>query len=125
MLELAERLLPILRSGENVAAVSITRVLRSAPHGVGATMAVTADGVIVGSISGGCVEGDSVVLGISVLHDGVARCARFGFDDAAAHTAGLACGGTIEVIAYTVGADQVALLDRAVKGDPISVGVVT
>jgi xanthine dehydrogenase accessory factor len=125
MLELAERLLPILRTGEKVAAISVTRVLRSAPHGVGATMAVTANGAIVGSLSGGCVEGDSVMLGISVLHDGVAQSARFGFDDAAAHSAGLACGGTIEVIAYTVGADHLALLERAASGEPTSIGVVT
>ncbi|MDI2035635.1 XdhC family protein [Paenarthrobacter nitroguajacolicus] len=124
MLELAERLLPILRSGAKVAAVSVSRVLHSAPHGVGATMAVTENGVIVGSISGGCVEGDSVILGMSVLGDGVAQGARFGFDDAAAHSAGLACGGSIEVIAYRVGAEHVALLERAARGEPITIGVV-
>ncbi|WP_159823623.1 XdhC family protein [Arthrobacter sp. 9AX] len=125
MLELAERLLPILRSGENVAAVSVTRVLRSAPHGVGTTMAVTQNGAIVGSISGGCVESDASMLGISVLHDGVARCARFGFDDAAGHAAGLACGGTVDVIAYAINEDHIALLGRAVEGQPVSLGIVT
>lgn len=125
MLELAERLLPILRAGERVAAVSVMQVMRSAPHGVGSTMAVTQEGVIVGSISGGCVESDSVVLARSVLGDGVARTARFGFSDHAAHAAGLACGGAIQVIAYELDAGCVEPLESAVAGTSVSLGVVT
>lgn len=125
MLELAERLLPVLRSGERVAAVSVTRVLRSAPHGVGSTMVVTETGAIVGSISGGCVEGDSVVLARTVLSDGAARTGRFGFTDRAAHAAGLACGGAIEVIAYEIDGTCRDPLERAADGRAVSLGVVT
>ncbi|WP_431278232.1 XdhC family protein [Leifsonia poae] len=125
MLELAERLLPLLRAGAEVAAISVTRVLRSAPHGVGATMAVTADGTIIGSISGGCVEGDSVALGLTTLRNGTTGTARFGFDDTTAHAAGLACGGTIDVISYVVGAEHIAVLERAASGEAVSIGVVT
>ena len=64
MLELAEQLLPILHAGTRVAAISVTRVAQSAPRGVGASMAVTADGKVIGSISGGCVE-DIVGLTVS------------------------------------------------------------
>ncbi|MET0735808.1 MAG: XdhC family protein [Microbacterium sp.] len=110
MLELARDLLPLLKAGSPVAAVTVTRVVRSAPRGAGATMAVTPDGRVIGSISGGCVEGDAIALAMAVLRDGVARTARFGFDDASAHAAGLACGGSVEVVAY-----RLSLQDEVVR----------
>lgn len=102
MLELAAQLLDPLAAGERVAVVTVTGVARSAPRGLGASMAVTADGSVIGSISGGCVEGDAIVLANAVLADGTARSARFGFSDERAHAAGLACGGEVEVLAYAL-----------------------
>ncbi|HVL63321.1 MAG TPA: XdhC family protein [Microbacterium sp.] len=102
MLELARDLLPILGAGEAVAVVTVTRVARSAPRGVGASMAVTRDGRVMGSISGGCVESEAVALALAVLATGEASTAGFGFSDEAAHAAGLACGGSVEVVAYRV-----------------------
>lgn len=102
MLELATQLLALSTSGERVAVVTVTRVARSAPRGLGASMAVTAEGAVIGSISGGCVEGDAIVLANAVLADGIARAARFGFSDERAHAAGLACGGEVDVIAYVL-----------------------
>ena len=102
MLELAASLLPRLNAGERVAVVTVTRVARSAPRGLGASMAVAMDGDVIGSISGGCVEGDAIVLAHAVLADGVARAARFGFSDERAHAAGLACGGEVDVLAYVL-----------------------
>ena len=89
-------------AGDAVAAVTVTRVARSAPRGAGATMAVTADGRVIGSISGGCVEADAVALAHSARVGGAPRPRRFGFSDDAAHAAGLACGGSVEVVAYPV-----------------------
>jgi xanthine dehydrogenase accessory factor len=111
MLDLAPELLPVLRAGEAVAVVTITGVPRSAPRGVGASMAVTATGRVIGSISGGCVEGDAVMLASAVLADGVARSARFGFTDDAAHAAGLACGGSIDVVVYRVDSSDIVAMD--------------
>lgn len=118
MLELAIDLLPLLRAGETVAAVTVTSVARSAPRGVGATMAVTAGGRVIGSISGGCVEGDAVVLAHTSRVTGRPQAARLGFSDEAAHAAGLACGGSVDVVAYTVGtdADTIEALERAAAG---------
>jgi xanthine dehydrogenase accessory factor len=98
VLELAPDLLALLDAGERVAVVTVTRVARSAPRGVGSAMAVTADGRVIGSISGGCVEGDAVLLAHDVLRTGEGRSARFGFTDEQAHAAGLACGGTVDVV---------------------------
>ncbi|MDQ1138221.1 xanthine dehydrogenase accessory factor [Microbacterium sp. SORGH_AS 1204] len=105
MLDLAADLVPLLEAGEPVAAVTVTRVVRSAPRGVGATLAVTREARVIGSISGGCVEHDAVMLGLDALRTGSVRRARFGFTDDGVVTpiaAGLACGGAVDVVAYPV-----------------------
>ncbi len=105
MLDLAADLLPLLEAGEPVAAVTVTRVVRSAPRGVGATLAVTREARVVGSISGGCVENDAVMLGLDALRTGAVLRARFGFTDDGGVTpiaAGLACGGAVDVVAYRI-----------------------
>jgi xanthine dehydrogenase accessory factor len=127
MLKSALDLLPLVRSGTPVAAVTITRVSSSAPHGVGAAMAVTGDGAVVGSISGGCVEGEAVVLGRLAAVTGEARTARFGFDDATAHAAGLACGGQVEVVAHRIDPDDartVRALEAAAADRAAALGIV-
>lgn len=126
MLELAAELLPLLRSATAVAAVTVARVARSAPRGAGATMAVTADGRVLGSISGGCVEGDAVVLAHSARVGGAPLTARLGFSDDAAHAAGLACGGSVDVVAYRVTPDAavIAALEAAAAGRGATVGIV-
>ncbi|GAA2980758.1 xanthine dehydrogenase accessory factor [Microbacterium terrae] len=126
MLELARDLLPLLRSGVAVAAVTVTHVARSAPRGVGATMAVTGEGRVLGSISGGCVESDAIALAHLAIGTGVAQHGRFGFSDETAHAAGLACGGTVEVLAYPVRGDAVTItaLEAAAAARPLPVAVV-
>lgn len=126
MLELAADLLPRLAAEESVAVVTVTRVARSAPRGLGASMAITADGSVIGSISGGCVEGDAIVLAHAVLADGAARGARFGFSDERAHAAGLACGGEVEVLAYVLRPDdEVArhALEAAARDERVTVAL--
>lgn len=126
MFELATTLLDRLRSGRRVAVVTVTEVARSAPRGVGSSMAVTDEGEVVGSISGGCVEGDAVALAYAALGDGRAHGARFGFTDEVAHAAGLACGGRIGVLAYEVRRDDeaaIAALERAAADRAVTVGL--
>ncbi|MGN7970936.1 XdhC family protein [Microbacterium sp. 22296] len=111
MLDLAADLVPLLEAGVPVAAVTVTGVVRSAPRGVGATLAVTRDARVIGSISGGCVESDAVMLGLDALRTGQVRRARFGFTDDGTVTpisAGLACGGAVDVVAYPI--DPAAVL---------------
>jgi xanthine dehydrogenase accessory factor len=127
MLELAADLLPRLRAGERIAVVTVTRVSRSAPRGAGASMAVTAAGEVIGSISGGCVEEDAVMLGLRALSTGAGQIAAFGFSDADAHAAGLACGGAIDVVAYpltTQDAVAVDALEAVLRDEAVAVGLV-
>lgn len=128
MLELAADLLPRLRAGEQLAVVTVTGVSHSAPRGTGASMAVTASGQVIGSISGGCVEGDAVMLALRALRSQSGLTARFGFSDTQAHAAGLACGGAIDVIAYPVSLDDELVsdaLEAALRDEPVAIGLVT
>lgn len=127
MLEVAAPILDRLRAGRRLGVVTVTGVARSAPRGVGSSMAVTEGGEVIGSISGGCVEGDAIVLARAVLVTGRAQAARFGFDDETAFAAGLACGGRVDVLAYEVRSGDVVAreaLERAAADRPVTAGLV-
>jgi xanthine dehydrogenase accessory factor len=62
-------------------------------------MAVSEDGEVAGSVSGGCVEGAVVTEALDVLRgDGSARVCTFGYSDDEAFAVGLTCGGTIHLL---------------------------
>lgn len=83
---------------EPIALATVTSTWGSAPRRVGSHMAITADGRIAGSVSGGCVEGAVIEEGDEVLRTGRPKLLRFGVaDETAFETVGLACGGSIEV----------------------------
>lgn len=85
------------RQGKVAALATVVRVTGSAPRPLGARMAVSASGEMMGSVSGGCVEGAVVQEALAVLETGRARLCAYGIDDGWAQSAGLACGGQIEV----------------------------
>jgi len=70
----------------------------SGPRGPGAAMAVSIDGEVVGSVSGGCVEGAVVGEALAVLNgERDAGMVTFGYSDDEAFAVGLTCGGTIRL----------------------------
>lgn len=70
----------------------------SGPRDPGAAMAVNEDGEVVGSVSGGCVEGAVVAEALEMLQvHASAKVVSFGFSDDEAFAVGLTCGGTIHV----------------------------
>lgn len=75
----------------------------SAPRGVGSQLAINAQGDIMGSVSGGCVEGAVVVEAIDALEDGQPRLLEYGVSDDEAFAVGLACGGNIRVLVEPIG----------------------
>lgn len=80
-----------------VALATVVETWGSSPRGVGSKMAVTADGRMCGSVSGGCVEGAVVEACTDTLRSGNAQLLHFGVADETAWEVGLACGGNIEV----------------------------
>ncbi|AXK36935.1 XshC-Cox1 family protein [Streptomyces armeniacus] len=101
-------ILPALRSwyaeGEPFGLATVVRVSRSAPRGPGAAMAVGPGDEVVGSVSGGCVEGAVFELAKEVVADGAARLETFGYSDEDAFAVGLTCGGEITLLVRRVAA---------------------
>jgi xanthine dehydrogenase accessory factor len=80
-----------------VAVATVVSVQGSGPRGPGATMAVSEDGEVAGSVSGGCVEGAVVTAALEVLESNEPRLCTFGYSDDEAFAVGLTCGGIISV----------------------------
>ena len=85
------------RAGERAAVARVVDLEGSGPRSPGAAMAVTANGEVVGSVSGGCVEGAVVTESLEVIETGDPRIVTFGYSDDEAFAVGLTCGGTIHL----------------------------
>jgi xanthine dehydrogenase accessory factor len=86
-------------AGQGVVLGTITRTWGSAPRPPGSAVAVRDDGLIAGSVSGGCIEDDLIDKARDgVLAAGKPQVVRYGIDADAAHRFGLPCGGLIELV---------------------------
>jgi xanthine dehydrogenase accessory factor len=84
--------------GHRVAIARVVGTEGSSPRDPGATMAVSDDGQVAGSVSGGCVEGAVVTAALEVLAGDRDRgIISFGYSDDEAFAVGLTCGGTIHL----------------------------
>lgn len=84
-------------SGERCAVATIITASGSVPRPPGTSMLVSESGEILGSLSGGCVEGAVVASALEVMANGGTRLEAFGFSNEDAFAVGLACGGELEV----------------------------
>ncbi|MGH2582324.1 MAG: XdhC family protein [Anaerolineales bacterium] len=91
-----------LNNGNRVALATVISTWGSAPRRVGSTMAVNEGGAMVGSVSGGCVEGAVVQAAREVLQTGIPKRLHFGVADETAWGVGLACGGEIDIYVQPV-----------------------
>jgi xanthine dehydrogenase accessory factor len=91
------------RADTGAALATVIDTWGSAPRPKGAQLAVSARGDMMGSVSGGCVEGAVVAEALEVLEDGAPRILEYGVSDADAFAVGLACGGRIRVMVEPVG----------------------
>lgn len=115
-------------SGRGAALATVVQTWGSAPRQAGAQLAVSGDGQIMGSVSGGCVEGAVVVAAQDALGDGQPRDLTFGVSDDEAFAVGLACGGSIRVLVEPVGTalpvDMLTRISRArADRQPLGYGV--
>ena len=92
-------------AGAPMAIATVVETWKSAPCPVGTHMLVHADGRFVGSVSGGCVEGDVLERAHMVLAGAPSVLRRYGVADDAAWEVGLPCGGDIQVLVQPVSAD--------------------
>ncbi|KRE68318.1 xanthine dehydrogenase [Arthrobacter sp. Soil736] len=84
-------------SGERCAVATIVAASGSVPRPPGTSMLVSETGRILGSLSGGCVEGAVVESALEVMADGGSRLEHFGYSREDAFAVGLTCGGELEV----------------------------
>ena len=83
--------------GKKVALATVVKVWGSAPRPLGSKMAISQEGDIAGSVSGGCVEGAVVEEALSVLESRAPKLVHFGVSQEEAWSVGLSCGGKIDV----------------------------
>lgn len=108
--------------GRRVVLGTITRTWGSAPRPVGSVVAVREDGLIAGSVSGGCIEDDLVAkVREGALTLSRPELLRYGVGAEAAQAFGLPCGGTLEVMLEPLGpASQLdELLARLARGERV------
>jgi xanthine/CO dehydrogenase XdhC/CoxF family maturation factor len=84
-------------AGRDVAIATVVETWGSAPRPVGSHLVIDGEGTFLGSVSGGCVEGDVITEAMDVIGDGRPRMLEFGVADETAWRAGLSCGGRIRV----------------------------
>jgi xanthine dehydrogenase accessory factor len=82
---------------DSIALATVIQTWGSSPRRAGAKMALTPDGKITGSVSGGCVEGAVFDTGVEVLKSNRPQLLHFGVADETAWDVGLACGGSIDI----------------------------
>ena len=83
--------------GREIAIATVVETWGSAPRPAGGKMALTADGRIAGSVSGGCVENAVVEAGRKTLSSGLPQLLHYGVSDDTAWSVGLACGGSLDI----------------------------
>ncbi|MET7453106.1 XdhC/CoxI family protein [Streptomyces sp. NPDC005574] len=127
MLDIAAELAVWAEEGRDFAVATVVAVGGSAPRGPGAALAVDSEGTVVGSVSGGCVEGAVYELCLRALQDGETVLERFGYSDEDAFAVGLTCGGIIDILVTPLTAKAPArtvvraALSAAARGEPAAV----
>jgi xanthine dehydrogenase accessory factor len=98
-LEVLQRCADWLDTGHRVLLVTVVRTWGSSPRPEGAMLAVRDDGVVVGSVSGGCIEDDIVDR---TRREGLSATAcetvTYGVSADEARRFGLPCGGSIQLV---------------------------
>ena len=115
-------------SDDTFGLATVVRTFRSAPREPGAALAVSGDGEVTGSVSGGCVEGAVYELAREVIETGVPVLQTYGVSDDDAFAVGLTCGGILDVFIERIGREEFAELGEVAaaveRGDPVAVATV-
>ena len=86
-----------LNKGYKVALATVLETWGSAPRRAGSQLAIRDDGHMIGSVSGGCVEGDVVANALELFEDPKVKIIDYGITNDTAWEVGLACGGDIRI----------------------------
>ena len=88
-----------VKSGRRVVMATVIKTWGSAPRPIGALTAIRDDGMVVGSVSGGCIEDDMIdQVRAGKLVENRPATTRYGVSAEEAKRFGLPCGGTLELV---------------------------
>lgn len=115
-LEVLETALQWMTEGHCVALATVTETWGSAPRKAGSQLAIRDDGLFVGSVSGGCVEGSVIQQTLEMFGKGVGgQLLSFGVSTEAAWSVGLSCGGEIQIWVEQVQPNTVQALVNSIQ----------
>jgi xanthine dehydrogenase accessory factor len=119
-LDVLESALAWRREGRRVWLVTVAQTFGASPRPPGSLLAMRDDGLLVGSVSGGCIE-DDLVGRRGEFTGRVPRFVSYGVTSEEARRVGVPCGGRLEVIveAEVPPADLEALLAHVGSGQVI------
>ena len=113
---------------ETFGLATVVGTFRSAPRDPGAALAVESGGEVIGSVSGGCVEGAVYELSNEVIEAGQPVLQRYGFSDDDAFAVGLTCGGILDIFVEPVSKQTFPELGEVAaavsRGEPVAVATV-
>ena len=118
MRELLEQYDAWRAEGHEVGRAVVIRTYGSSPRQAGSVLLVADDGRMVGSVSGGCIEGAAAEAVLESRRRGHSRVIRYGVTNEQAWEVGLACGGTIDVLIQPDVPEEAVAAAR----DPLSAG---
>ena len=130
MRDILSRITKWWEAGDTFALATVVRTYRSAPRDPGAALAVSsaADHEVVGSVSGGCVEGAVYELSLDVCQTGDPVLQTYGVSDDDAFAVGLTCGGIIDIFVERIDRTSFAELGEIAaaveRGEPVAVATV-
>ena len=96
-MDIYEEIVRLRRAGRRGAVATIVNVRGSIPSFKTAKMLVRDDGSIVGTIGGGCVEGEVWQAAREVMESEKPRTVTFDLNQDPKYDTGLVCGGTLEI----------------------------
>ena len=88
--------------GRGVAIATVIETWGSSPRPVGSQLGIDQDGNMVGSVSGGCIEGAVVKEALEVMAGAPPKLLDYGVSNEQAWEVGLACGGKVQVFVEKV-----------------------
>ncbi len=88
---------------DDLAIVTIIETKGSVPRKTGAKMLVFADGRTLGSIGGGCSEGEVITAARSLIHSGGCQVVHVDMTGQVAEDDGMVCGGVMDVLVFAPG----------------------
>ena len=124
MKDILETLQRWTAQGLRVATATVIRTERSAPRDPGAVLAVSENGEVSGSVTGGCVEPAVYEEAQAVLAGGPPKLLTYGIADEEAFEVGLPCGGTVHIFVDALDPRIVAPIAEAVEAErPVALTV--